>query len=211
MPTSDRPGAAAGSYPAVAGTDRLLGGDRTCVTLPFARYSAALDPSPGAVGLGPWETACAEQGVSGRTDTVLVERRPAEAAVALALRIPERAVVVYRRRHMMAGTQVAQISESFIPLALVEGTPLARPEKVVGGVYRAFAALGRPPATTTERITARMPTPDEAETLSLDMGAPVMTVLRTTAAEDGTPLEMLRVTCAGDRVDLLYEDLPLRR
>ena len=186
--------------------------DRSRVTLPFRRYTNALAPAPAPEGnRGPWESACAAQGVDGRTETILVDQRPAPDDVAYALDLPEGAPVVYRLRHMYAGAQVAQVSESYLPLALVEGSPLAGTGKVVGGVYRALTALGHPPATATQRITGRMPTPEEAEALSLDIGSPVLTLMGVTRGPDGTPLEVTRLTVAGDRVELLYEDLPLRR
>lgn len=49
-----------------------------------------------------------------------------------------RAAVVYRLQHMYAGKQVGQLQETWLPLALTEGTPLAGVSKVVGGIYRAL-------------------------------------------------------------------------
>ncbi|MGH3777335.1 MAG: GntR family transcriptional regulator [Pseudonocardiaceae bacterium] len=176
--------------------------DRTPVRLSVARYTDVL-ASPG--DRGPWETACAQQGVPGRTEIVAVDQRPADRHVAARLGIPEGAPVVYRLQHMYAGEQVGQLQETWLPLTLVEGTPLASAGKVVGGIYRALSAIGHPPVSASESVTSRMPTRAEAETLSLDLGSPVLAIDRITRGHDGHALALAHAVIAGDRVQLHYD------
>jgi GntR family transcriptional regulator len=45
--------------------------------------------------------------------------------------------------------------------------------------------------------------------MRLGPGVPVVTVERVTRDQDGLPVELLRVVAAGDRTELVYDDLPL--
>lgn len=182
--------------------------DTTRVTVPFSRYAAAMQP---AGQRGPWETACASQGIDGRTEVVLVEQVQARDDVAERLGLPANATIVHRRRHMWAGPQIAQIQDSWLPFDLVKDTPLAGEEKIVGGLYRALEQIGHPAATVDESVQARMPTPTEAELMHLDQGSPVIAIDRLTRDAAGSPLEFLQVIAVGDRVRLVYEGLPLAR
>ncbi|MGH3869421.1 MAG: GntR family transcriptional regulator [Pseudonocardiaceae bacterium] len=176
--------------------------DRTPVRLSVARYTDVL-ASPGR--FGPWETACAQLSIPGRTEIVTVEQRPAGTHVASQLGIPQGAPVIYRLQHMYAGQQIGQLQETWLPLTLAEGTPLADASKVVGGIYRALTAIGHPPASAEETVTSRMPTRAEAETLSLDLGSPVLAIDRLTHGQDGHALALAQAVIAGDRVQLHYD------
>ncbi|MGH3718265.1 MAG: UTRA domain-containing protein [Pseudonocardiaceae bacterium] len=133
-----------------------------------------------------------------------VDQRPADTHVASRLGIPQGTPVVYRLQHMYAGQQVGQLQETWLPLTLVEGTPLAGAGKVVGGIYRALTTIGHPPASAEESVTSRMPTRAEAETLSLDLGSPVLAIDRITHGQDGHTLALAQAVIAGDRVQLHY-------
>ncbi len=176
--------------------------DRTPVRLSVARYSEVL-ARPG--NRGPWETACEQQNVPPRTEIMSVGQRSADAHLAGQLNTPEGAPVVYRLQHMYAGEQVAQLQETWLPLALAEGTPLASTGKIVGGIYRALTSAGYPPTSAEEFVTSRMPTFDEAETLSLDLGSPVLAIRRLTRGRDGQGLALTHAVLAGDRVELHYD------
>ncbi|WP_173668423.1 GntR family transcriptional regulator [Thermobifida fusca] len=180
--------------------------NRHPVRLPLSRYSAAL--SPGG-RLGPWETACERQGIDGRAEVVGVRRLAAPADIAALLEVEEGTTVVYRRRHMWARDRVAQVQEAWMPHDLVAGTPLARARKIVGGVYAMLAQLGHPPATVTETVRARLPTAEEARVLGLGVGTPVLALERVTRDHQGVALEVLRAAADADRVELLYDNLPL--
>lgn len=52
--------------------------------------------------------------------------------------------------------ETVQISTSMIPLVLVEGSPLAGPDRIPSGGYAAFAELGHTPTTMTEEVMTRM-------------------------------------------------------
>ena len=54
-----------------------------------------------------------------------------------------------------------------------------------------------------------MPTPDEAKLMRTGTGVPLLTVERITRGADGQVLELLRVTAPADRIEFVYNNLPL--
>lgn len=176
------------------------------VTVTLSRYKGVLTPdSP----LGPWGAACEAAGMSGTVEMVEVARERADRDLADWLRISEGAEVIHRVRRMLTDGQVAQIQDSWLPADLVEGGPLAGPEKVPGGTYAGLIAAGHPPVTVDERVVSRMPTSVEADVLGLGPGVPVLVITRTTYDAAQRVLEGLRVVAAADRTELLYDGLPL--
>lgn len=179
--------------------------DRRAVRIPWSVYSSATAPNT----RGPWERACAAQGIDGRTELVGIEHQGAPTDVATALGVAPGAPAVCRRRHMWARDQVAQIQEAWYPLKLVAGTPLADDTKVEGGAYGALAAAGLTPVAADVTVTARPPTLDERGILGLGAGSPVLVVDRVTRDQRGRAVEFLRAVSDADRVALVYGDLPV--
>jgi GntR family transcriptional regulator len=176
------------------------------VRLPLSRYSRrARQP-----GLGPWESACARQGIDGYTEMALVDHRPADVEVATGLDVPVGTDVVYRRRYMHAGTPdaILQIQEGYLPLNLVAGSDLAGPEKVADGIYAALDRIGHAPVRETEVVVTRAPTYEETLVFGRP-GVQVIQMTRLTYDGAGLIVEWLKVVAAGDRTELVYEDLPI--
>lgn len=125
------------------------------------------------------------------------------------LGIAEGDEVVVRVRHMRLGDiepETVQISR-VIPLALVEGSPLAACAPL--RVFAAFVALGITPMTMTEEVSSRSLSPEEADTLGLAPCMSVLDVQRVTRDQDDRPTELLRVVATGDRTKIVYDDLPI--
>ncbi len=180
--------------------------NRTPVRLSFTRHAGVLTaPS----NRGPWEQACDEQGLSGRADIVSVDRLPVSGTLADLLAVPEGTTAIRRLQHMYAADQVAQIQQTWLPLAVAEGTPLAAPDLVIGGIYRALVAGGYRPISAEEYVKSRMPTSDEAAVLNLELGSPVLAIERVTRDNAGGVLVVAQYVADGDRVQLHYtERLP---
>jgi GntR family transcriptional regulator len=181
------------------------------VRLTIARYSAVADPARAARDLGPWETMCSAHGIDGRTEVVAVVTEPASEAIAARLGVPAGTDVVHRSRRMWAGDQVAQLQDSWMPLAIVGGTPLASEAKVVGGVYAAMTAAGFPPDMVTEEVSGRVPTSVERDRMDLGDGASVLDIWRTTQDDRGRTVEVLHTVADARRSVFVYDNLPIRR
>lgn len=114
---------------------------------------------------------------------------PEGAARALGLGDGERACI-RSRRFVLDGKPVL-LSTSYLPVSLIAGSAITRPDTGPGGVYARLAELGHKPVHFREEIRSRMPLPEEASKLSLPAGAPVMLVCRTAfAEEDPRPVEV---------------------
>ncbi len=175
--------------------------DRTPLRLPVARYA---DATPEA---GPWEVACAQQGLDGWTEVTGVDQRPADETVARELGLEPGATVIRRGNRMRIGDQMAQIQETWLPASLFAGTLLAAPEKVTGGINRGLADAGHPPSVADELVTGRMPTPQEADELDLNLGSPVLDIRRTTRDRSGRAVAHLHIVVSADRVSPAYRQL----
>src|SRR3981081_2063141 len=99
-----------------------------------------------------------------------------------------------------------QISVDFLPLDLVERTPVADParEPWPGGTVAQLASLGYPVSRIEESVSARMPTESETRTLRVAQGVPVFTILRRMIS-GGAVLEVSRhIVIPADRAGLEY-------
>ncbi len=102
-----------------------------------------------------------------------------------------------------------QLSTSYLPLALVEGTPVADPgnEPWPGGTIAQLASLGVTVRRVQESVRARMPTTHETRALRIAPGVPVVTVVRVmlTGEDRDQPVEVAdEIVIPSDRVTLDY-------
>lgn len=176
--------------------------DPNPVRLPLTRYTQV---TPGA---GPFEAACEAQGLRGVTDVTDVSRRHADAIIALVLDIPEGSEVVARSNQMRivapaSRARIVQLQTTWLPKWVAEGTPLAMPDKIVGGIYRGLEDTGQILGRAEEVVSVRMPTRDEALALDLRLGSPVMDIRRTTTNQHGKPVVHTHLVVT-DHVCLVY-------
>jgi GntR family transcriptional regulator len=115
--------------------------------------------------------------------------------------------VTVRSRVMYADEQPVQLSVSRLPRSITRGTAIERKNTGPGGSYARLEEGGHTLERFEERVTARAATADEAETLRLDPGAPVLAITRVAFEAGGEPVEVNDMVLAGDRYELLY-DLP---
>jgi GntR family transcriptional regulator len=112
------------------------------------------------------------------------------------------------RRHFVfyARGEPQQISVNYLPWEIVAGTPVADParEPWPGGTLAQLAYLGHPATRVEEAVAARMPTPEEAETLRMTGGVPVLAITRRMFSGDRV-LEVCRdIVIPADRMVLDY-------
>lgn len=180
---------------------------RTPVSLPLSRYRSALTPD--GIG-GPWETATAAAGLDGHMQLVHVDAIEAPKDVAALLELGPGDSVVYRLRHaVIRPDDLVQIQQAWYPGDIAVAAGIDTTEKIAGGIYRKLAAAGHRRATASETVSVRPPTPEEAVQLRVSGRVSVLAVERVTKDMSGRPLEILRAVSAADRINLIYEDLPL--
>jgi len=122
---------------------------------------------------------------------------------------PDEKVVSRRRLMLDADDNAIEITTSYIPLSIAKGTPLERSTKLSGAMPTALKRLGFPPRDCKEWVTGRMPTSEEARTLKIPSGVPVLQTLRLTKTDGGRPAEVLLIVFSAERYELEY-DLPIQ-
>jgi GntR family transcriptional regulator len=90
--------------------------------------------------------------------------------------------VVVRSRRYLADGQPIEYATSYIPLDIASGTAIEEVNPGPGGIYARMEDKGYVFERYDEEITARMPTEEEARTLSLTPGSPVLHLVRTAFA-----------------------------
>lgn len=122
-----------------------------------------------------------------------VQRGPVPYDVAPLLAVEPGDEVIIRDRVMGDPTtgHITQLTTSYIPAALATELPvLAEADTGHGGIYDRMEEAGHGPIQWREAISARTPTPTEAELLSLPAGVPVLRIVRTATNPTGRPLEV---------------------
>lgn len=125
--------------------------------------------------------------------------------VAVLLEIEPGEQVLRRDFVFRARGRPEQTSTNYLPWSLVEGTPVADPEREPwpGGTPAQAASLGHPITLVEEDVTSRMPSPEEAELLSVPPGTPVFAVTRRMLAGE-LVVELAHIVLPADRVVLAY-------
>ncbi|MGI5337801.1 GntR family transcriptional regulator [Streptomyces sp. CA-181903] len=138
-------------------------------------------------------------------DRLEVAQRPAPGPVAEQLGVPEgEPVRVRSRRYVLDGKPVL-FSVSYLPAELVAGTSVESEDTGPGGTYARLAELGHRPVRFREEIRSRMPSGEEAESLDLAPGTPVVLICRTAFTGEGRAVEVNEMTLDSASYVLEYE------
>lgn len=146
-----------------------------------------LATAPWARGESVWAGEAAEREL--QVDELEVRRTDAPDTVAAALALPPGEPVWLRSRRFVLDRRRVMLSASWLPAALVEGSPITTPDPGPGGTYARLAELGHAPTRFREEVRARSASPEEAERLDLAAGAPVIALSRLAYAGD-LPVEL---------------------
>lgn len=173
------------------------------------------DSSPVALAYRPGQRTgvWADQAGAGPDSDRVVEAgwAAADREVTSRLALPTGAQVVRRLRHQSKGEHVAQIMEQWLPDHVANAIEQQasvdlsdRSAELPTDLFSLMRQAGDGPSSVTERVSTRMPHPDEAEVLNLPTGVPVLITHRVTLNAGGTPLETGTFTGAGDRMSQTY-------
>ncbi|MFK8851346.1 GntR family transcriptional regulator [Streptomyces sp. Ac-502] len=106
---------------------------------------------------------------------------------------PDEKVCVRGRRYIMDARPV-MLATSFLPQALVAGSPITQADTGPGGIYARLSDLGYAPAHFREEVRSRTPSDEEATRLSIPADRPVLKVVRTAFDADGRAVEINEMT-----------------
>jgi GntR family transcriptional regulator len=139
--------------------------------------------------------------------TQTVTTVPADDATAKALDVTPGSEVYERARLVKDDGQPTHTLASYYRPEDVKGTPIVDPTPGPipgGGGFGVLTTRGLEPDHMTETIHSRMPTPEEADTLELPAGEPVMVLERQTFTADGRCVEFARGVHAASRFAWTY-------
>ncbi|APE22250.1 MULTISPECIES: GntR family transcriptional regulator [Streptomyces] len=146
-----------------------------------------------------WTDEAARRGSRGGQRLLQAGETEAPAAVRAALGLSAAERVIVRRRLILLDGHPVELADSYYPVSVAGGTPLAEPRKVPGGAVTLLADLGYTGAEVVEDVSAALATPDEREHLGLAEGDAVLRLLRLTRTADGTPMEASLMTMPAGR------------
>ncbi|WP_217919613.1 GntR family transcriptional regulator [Actinomadura sp. BRA 177] len=126
---------------------------------------------------------------------------PPEVAGAFGLTAGER--VQMRHRLLRRGGRPVEVDWSYYPLELARGTELAERRRIRGGAPRVLAEAGLPQRHHVDAVSARMPTDEEADLLSLP-NVPVIRQFRVVYSDEDRPVEVSILIKGSHLYELLY-------
>ncbi|SFP03472.1 GntR family transcriptional regulator [Actinomadura madurae] len=136
---------------------------------------------------------------------------PASVEVAERLSIDEGDLVTETAYLIKMGGQPVSSSFAWEPIRITGGTPIELPHKgpyANRGIVPRFDAIGFTVTRVDEILNIRMPEPQEAATLQVPQGVPVVRIKQTFWAGD-IPVETADIVFPGDRYELHYlMDIP---
>lgn len=147
-----------------------------------------------------------EAGSAGQGTLLDVGRTPAPPVVATLLRTPPDTPALLRRQLIERDGEPSELVSSWFPLDVAEGTDLAKPEPIPGGVHQHLHAVKRVRFDhVAERIRSRLTTAEESRLLKIAKRSPVLNLLLAVYDADDRPLEVVDAVLPGDLHEL--EDL----
>ncbi|WP_406835249.1 GntR family transcriptional regulator [Streptomyces sp. AHU1] len=149
-----------------------------------------------------------ERGRADAWDSHSQVRVPAPEAIAERLTISPGDLCVRTRYEFLADGQPVQLSESWEPMALTDGTPVVLPETgpLAGkGVLERMRSIGVVISTVTEVPRPARATQAQANLLGISVGDLVLQIERTIFDTDGRPVETADMVIPDARREVVYE------
>ncbi|MGY5125917.1 UTRA domain-containing protein [Streptomyces nigrescens] len=113
--------------------------------------------------------------------------------------------VVVRRRRMSLDGRPCELTDTYYPLSIAQGTRLAGTAKIAGGAVTLLAELGYVGVRAREDVTARLPSEEEASALESELSQPVLQLLRLTLDARDRPVQADRMVMPAQLQRLRYD------
>ncbi|GAA4794905.1 UTRA domain-containing protein [Streptomyces ziwulingensis] len=161
---------------------------------------------PRAEGQGDaWGAEAAARGGRGSQRIVHAGEVRAPDEVAALLGIEEGEPVVVRRRVILLDGRPNELTDTYYPMPIAQGTALARTAKIPGGAVTLLAELGHVGVLVTEDVVAGLPGEEERQTLETGPDEPVLRLTRLTLDRDDRPIQVDRMVMPASRQRLRYQ------
>jgi GntR family transcriptional regulator len=151
-----------------------------------------------------WVSDVIEQGRTARQAIEVAIVEP-PAAIAALLGVDDSATVAVRRRIRFVDDEPNSLSSSYFPLDIVRDSEIVNPQDITRGANKVLDDLGYAQVRYLDRITARMPTPDEVDALRIGAGIPVQEHTRTGYDASDRAVRVAVTVLPADRHVIQYE------
>lgn len=159
-------------------------------------------------GGSPFRADMREHGRAGTWESRSEARTPAPERIAERLAIEPGDLCVVTRYEFLADGRPVQLSESWEPMAITDGTPIVLPEMgphAGAGVVERMRSIGVVIETAVEVPRPARATQDQANLLGVSLGDLILEIERTYYDEEGQPVETADITVADVRWEIAYE------
>lgn len=159
-------------------------------------------------GGSPFRADMKEQGKTGSWESRSEARTPAPEHIAERLAIEPGDLCARTSYEFLADGQPVQLSESWEPMAITDGTPIVLPEMgphAGAGVVERMRSIGVIIETAVEVPRPGRATQAQANLLGISVGDLVIKIERTYYDTDGRPVETADITVADMRWEIAYE------
>ncbi|MFI2432237.1 GntR family transcriptional regulator [Streptomyces sp. NPDC018693] len=153
-------------------------------------------------------TEAAKRGRRAHSTLLEVAEVQPSADVSAALGLADGETAVLRHEILAVDDEPVELVKSYYPLAIAQGTAITDHRKIRGGTPALLAELGFPPRLSVDRVSARIPTQEQHQALSLPSDLPVLRTLRVVYSDDDRPIEATVMVKAGHLHELQYEFTP---
>ncbi|MEE1806653.1 GntR family transcriptional regulator [Streptomyces sp. BE133] len=184
-----------------AGSGTYVRTPRERLRMVRSRQRERRDGSPSLAGMK-------ERGKAGAWDSHSQTRVPASEAIAERLAISPGDLCVNTHYEFLADGQPVQLSESWEPMAITDGTPIVLPEAgpLAGkGVVERMRSIGVDIETVVELPRPARATQAQANLLGISVGDLVLQIERTIYDTDGRPVETADIVIPDVRREVAYE------
>lgn len=151
-----------------------------------------------------WMTEAATRQQVGGAQLLAVEvvEPPREVAEALELEEGDRAVL--RKQILTLDGEPTELTRSYYPLSLAEGTAMMDKRRVRGGTPALLSEMGYPAREFVDELSSEIPTEEEVLALELPKDMPVLVAFRAVYSDGGCPVEVTLMTKAAHRYRMRY-------
>ncbi|MER6087283.1 GntR family transcriptional regulator [Streptomyces bluensis] len=159
-------------------------------------------------GGSPFRADMRERGRTGTWESQSQARVPAPGAIAERLAISAGDLCVITRYEFLADGQPVQLSESWEPMSITDGTPVVLPEMgplAGAGVVERMHSIGVEVETAVEVPRPGRATQEQANLLGISLGDLVLQIERTYYDTDGRPVETADIVVPDVRWEVAYE------
>ncbi|WP_394427228.1 GntR family transcriptional regulator [Streptomyces sp. SGAir0957] len=121
-----------------------------------------------------------------------------------ALGLPDDGQALLRKQILCLDDEPTELTQSYYPLELAEGTAIMERRKIKGGTPTLLADLGYPPRSFVDEVSSEIPTEEEVVALQLPKDMPVMMTFRIVYSDKALPIEASLLTKAAHRYRMRY-------